>query len=179
TSDRRAAVAASVPDHVDGFNRADRGARIFDDPRITDYRSYPASIWKKPGDKTPNRAALASWGVWVNAFAKQEYDRPLVIACSADLADSTNIAGFAKDFEEMPGWGWYNRETNPRGSLLPQEITEFTNAGVTVGLATVNLSDDPMTAFNGFWGASSTYVSFSYLKYRPMCLVSQVAPACN
>jgi len=178
-SDRLAEVAASVPDRVGGFNLGGRGARIFDDRRITDYRSYPATIWKKPGDKAPNRAALATWGAWVNAFSRQEYDRPLVIACSADLADSTNIAGFAKDFEEMPGWGWYNRETNPRGSLLPQEITEFTNAGVTVGLATVNLADDPLTAFNGFWGACSTYGSFSYLKYGPMRLFSQLAQDCQ
>jgi len=44
-----------------------------------------------------------------------------------------------------------------------------------VGLATVNLSDDPMHAFNGFWGACSTYGSFSYLKYGPMRLFSQLA----
>ena len=29
----------------------------------------------------------------------------------------------------MPGWGWYERDTNPRGALLPQQITEFTNSG--------------------------------------------------
>jgi transketolase len=44
-----------------------------------------------------------------------------------------------------------------------------------VGLATVNLSDDPMRSFNGFWGACSTYGSFSYLKYGPMRLFSQLA----
>ncbi len=173
-SDRLVEVAALVPDRLDGFNLKDDGA-IFNDRRITDYRSYPASVWKQPGEKAPNRAALATWGAWVNSFAKAEYGRPLVIACSADLAESTNIAGFAKDFEEMPGWGWYNRDTNPRGTLLPQEITEFTNAGLMVGLATVNLSDDPMRSFNGFWGACSTYGSFSYLKYGPMRLFSQLA----
>ncbi|MEP7041307.1 MAG: transketolase, partial [Chloroflexota bacterium] len=82
---------------------------------------------------------------------------------------------FAKDFGAMPGWGWYQRDTNPRGALLPQQITEFTNSGVTVGIATVNLADDPMTAFNGFWAACSTYGSFSYLKYGPMRLFSQLA----
>ena len=75
-----------------------------------------------------------------------------MIACSADLAESTNIAGFAKDCEELPGWGWYNRDTNPRGALLPQEITEFTNAGVTVGIATVNLADDPFNALQRLLG---------------------------
>jgi transketolase len=63
--------------------------------------------------------------------------------------------------------------------LLPQEITEFTNAGIMAGLATVNLADDPMTSFNGFWGACSTYGSFSYLKYGPMRLFSQLAQDCE
>ena len=174
-SDRLVEVAGLVPDRVEGFNLGGRGAEIFADPRLTDVAAYPPEIWKRPGEKAPNRAALAAWGSWVNAYAKAEYGRPLFIVCSADLADSTNIAGFAKDFGEMPGWGWYQRDTNPRGSLLPQQITEFTNAGLTVGLATVNLADDPMTSFNGFWGACSTYGSFSYLKYGPMRLFSQLA----
>ena len=178
-SDRLVQVAASVPDRVDGFHLAGSGSEIFSDHRITDFRSYPPAMWKQPGEKGPNRAALANWGAWVNSFAKQEYGRPLFIACSADLADSTNISGFAKDFEEMSGWGWYNRDTNPRGSLLPQEITEFTNAGVTVGIATVNLAGDPMADFNGFWATCSTYGSFSYLKYGPMRLFSQLAQDCQ
>ncbi len=174
-SDRLVELAASVPDTVEGLNLGGHGADIFADPRITDVHSYPDSLWKAPGEKAPNRAGLASWGAWVNAFARQEYGRPLVIACSADLADSTNISGFAKDYDGMPGWGWYDRETNLRGTLLPQEITEFTNAGLMVGLATVNLADDPMATFNGFWGACSTYGSFSYLKYGEFRLFSQLA----
>ena len=178
-SDRLLELAASVPDRPEGFHLGGRGAEIFDDTRFTDVDAYPASMWKQPGEKAPNRAALATWGAWVNATARAEYDRPLVIASSADLAESTNIAGFAKDFEGQPGWGWYNRETNPRGSLLPQEITEFTNAGISVGIATVNMADDPFTAFNGFWAACSTYGSFSYLKYGPMRLFSQLAQDCD
>jgi transketolase len=174
-TDRLVEVAATVPDRLEGFNLGGHGAEIFDDPRFTDVSAYPESMWKAPGEKAPNRAALAAWGAWVNATARAEYDRPLVIACSADLAESTNIAGFAKDWEDLPGWGWYNRDTNPRGALLPQEITEFTNAGLVAGLATVNLGDDPMASFNGFWGACSTYGSFSYLKYGPMRLFSQLA----
>jgi transketolase len=178
-SDRLLERAASVPDRVEGFHLGGRGAQIFDDSRFTDVDAYPASLWKAPGEKAPNRAALAAWGAWVNATARAEYDRPLVIACSADLAESTNIAGFAKDWEDLPGWGWYERDANPRGTLLPQEITEFTNAGVTVGIATVNLADDPMASFNGFWAACSTYGSFSYLKYGPMRLFSQLAQDCE
>jgi transketolase len=178
-SDRLLELAASVPERPDGFNLGGRGAEIFDDPRFTDVDAYPASMWKQPGEKAPNRAALATWGAWVNATARAEYDRPLVIASSADLAESTNIAGFAKDYDGLPGWGWYNRDTNPRGSLLPQEITEFTNAGISVGIATVNMAGDPFSAFNGFWAACSTYGSFSYLKYGPMRLFSQLAQDCD
>ena len=178
-SDRLVEVAGLVPDHVEGFNLGGRGSEIFSDKRLTDASAYPPEMWKAPGEKAANRSALATWGSWVNAYAKQEYGRPLFIVCSADLAESTNIAGFAKDFGEMPGWGWYQRDTNPRGALLPQQITEFTNSGVTVGIATVNLADDPMTSFNGFWAACSTYGSFSYLKYGPMRLFSQLAQDCE
>jgi transketolase len=46
---------------------------------------------------------------------------------------------------------------------------------VLAGLATVNLAEDPFTSFDGFWGAMSTYGSFSYLKYGPLRLFSQLA----
>jgi transketolase len=178
-SDRLVEVAGLVPDHLEGFNLGGRGAEIFSDTRLTDVHAYPPEMWKPAGEKAANRSALATWGSWVNAYAKAEYGRPLFIVCSADLAESTNIAGFAKDFGDMPGWGWYQRDTNPRGALLPQQITEFTNSGVTVGIATVNLADDPMASFNGFWAACSTYGSFSYLKYGPMRLFSQLAQDCE
>ncbi len=43
----------------------------------------------------------------------------------------------------MSGFGWYERSSNPIGALLPTEITEFTNAGLMAGLATVDLAEDP------------------------------------
>jgi len=178
-SDRLAELAREVPDRIPTFSIGGRGAEVFHDPRICDFRRYPESIWAKPGDKQPNRAALGVWGAWVNTYAKKEYGRPLFVACSADLAESTNIAGFMKEFEGVPGWGWYQRDTNPRGTLLPQEITEFANAGICVGLASVNMADDPMREFNGFWSACSTYGSFSYLKYGAMRLFSQLAQDCE
>jgi len=136
-------------------------------------------MWAKPGEKKPNRAALATWGSWVNSFARTEYGRPLFIAMSADLAESTNIAGFMKGFGEVEGWGWYQRDTNIHGALLPQQITEFTNSGVACGIASVNLAEDPFEDFNGFWGACSTYGAFSYLKYGEMRLFSQLAQDCE
>ncbi|MDZ7265001.1 MAG: transketolase, partial [candidate division KSB1 bacterium] len=57
----------------------------------------------------------------------------------------------------------------------PQGITEFANAGISVGIATVNLSQRPFEEFNGFYAACSTYGSFVYLKYGPMRLFSQLA----
>ena len=174
-SDRLRDVASEVPDRVPTFTLGGKGAAIFKDKSLFDVRSYPASMWAKPGEKRPNRAALAQWGAWINSYAKKNYGRPLFIAMSADLAESTNIAGFMKDYEDMPGWGWYQRDTNPTGALLPQQITEFTNAGIACGIASVNLADDTFAEFNGLWGACSTYGSFSYLKYGEMRLFSQLA----
>jgi transketolase len=176
---RLAEAADSVPEKIAGIHLSGKTAGVFSDPAIYDFKSYPAAVYKKPGDKQPNRAALGTWGAWVNTYAKKNYGRPLFIACSADLADSTNISGFAKDFEGEAGWGWYERDKNPRGALLPQQITEFTNAGLMVGLASVNLAADPMKSFDGFWGACSTYGCFSYLKYGAMRLFSQLAQDCE
>ena len=178
-SDRLLAIAATVPEQVDGFNLGGRGAELFSDPRLTDYRSYPKELYKRPGEQHPNRAALGAWGAWVNAFAKAEYGRPLFIVSSADLANSTNISGFGKDWGNQPGWGWYERDRNPRGTVLPQEITEFANAGISVGVASVNLAADPFSQFDGFWSACSTYGAFSYLKYGEMRLFSQLAQDCD
>jgi transketolase len=132
-------------------------------------------MYVEPGAKVPNRRALAKWGAWVNAFTHQHYDRPLFLACSADLADSTNISGFAKPWGDFPGYGWYDRDNNPQGVLLPQTITEFANSGIMAGLATVNFAENPYKEFDGFYGACSTYGSFVYLKYGLMRLFSQLA----
>ena len=149
------------------------------DHRIFDFERYPAEMWRAPGEAQPNRAGLATWGSYVNAIAKRDYGRPLFIACSADLAESTNIAGFAKPFGDMPGFGWYERDANPTGALLPTEITEFANAGMMAGLASVNLAVDPFADYDGLWGATSTYGSFSYLLYGPLRLYSQLAQDCD
>jgi len=178
-TERLSEIAATVPESIPTFRLGGKGTGIFADERITDFERYPAAMWAKPGEKKPNRAALAQWGSWVNSFARKEYGRALFIAMSADLAESTNISGFMKGFEGVEGWGWYQRDTNPTGTLLPQQITEFTNAGIACAIASVNLADDPFADFNGFWGACSTYGSFSYLKYGEMRLFSQLAQDCE
>jgi transketolase len=194
-SDRLLAIAATVPETIrdtrmgkpvleTSGSAPTRGthaptANPTTDRSLWDFEHYPPEMWRAPGDKQPNRAGLSTWGSYVNAIAKRDYGRPLFIACSADLAESTNIAGFAKPFGELPGFGWYERDSNPTGALMPTEITEFTNAGMMAGLATVNFAADPFTDFDGFWGACSTYGSFSYLKYGPLRLFSQLAQDCE
>jgi len=177
-ANRLVAIGDSVPEEISGF-RLDEEKNPCEDAALFNARAYPAEMWAKPGEKKPNRAALATWGAYVNAASRAKHGRPLFLACSADLADSTNIAGFASGFGGTEGWGWFHREANPEGALLPQEITEFANAGIMAGLATVNFSLDPEKRFNGFYGACSTYGSFSYLKYGPMRLFSQLAQDCE
>jgi transketolase len=178
-SDRLIAIAASVPEHIDGLTLPPGSSAAFTNREIFDAESYPEQMWKKPGEVAPNRAGLSAWASYVNSLSRRDYGRPLFIACSADLAESTNIAGFAAGFGDMPGWGWYERDRSPLGALLPAEITEFTNAGMMAAMATVNLAEDPFNDFNGFWGACSTYGSFSYLKYGEMRLFSQLAQDCE
>lgn len=173
-SDRLAALAATVPDELPGVLVKGRGRLPAKDPHLFDFASYPSAVWAAPGSEKPNRAGLEAWASWVNSYATRNYGRPLVIACSADLAESTNIAGFAKGMDGIPGAGWYDRKRNRQGALLPQAITEFTNAGLCVGLASVNFADDPFREFDGYWSACSTYGAFSYLKYGPMRLFSQL-----
>jgi len=178
-ADTLADLGDSVPETLPNFRLHRKTKDIpWKDERLYDYENYPAQMYAAPGAKTPNRAALAAWGAWVNAFGHEHYGRPLFIAMSADLAESTNIAGFAKKWGDFPGWGWYERDKNPDGALLPQEITEFANAGICVGMSSVNFADDPWNEWDGFCSASSTYGSFSYLKYGLMRLYSQMAQDC-
>lgn len=172
-ADTLVAIGDSVPEEktTNYFNFTENP---FKDPALTDYENYPTDLFAAPGEKAPNRAGFAKFGAWINAYTYQKYGRPLVIAMSADLADSTNISGFAKPYGEFEGLGFYDRVHNRKGSLLPQGITEFANAGICAGIATVNLSEKPFEEFNGYYAAASTYGSFSYLKYGLMRLFSQV-----
>ncbi len=172
-SDELIEIAESVPKRKVTLN-----AEIFKDRDLFDYEKYPKELFFEAGTNVANRAALKRWGAWINAESKRKYDRPLFLAASADLAKSTNISGFAESFGEFEGYGWYNKEKNPDGVLLPQEITEFTNAGISAGVASINLSNEPFESFNGFYMATSTYGAFSYLKYGEYRLFSQMAQDC-
>ena len=174
-AERLASIGESVPEEIAHFRLGSGAPSPFQDDRIYDYQNYPEDLFVKPGASVPNRAALAKWAAWVNALGAKAYQRPLFMAASADLAGSTNIAGFAEKFQDFEGYGWYALDGSDTGALLPQEITEFANAGIMVGLACTNFSLDPEKSFEGFWGACSTYGSFSYLKYGMLRLFSQLA----
>jgi transketolase len=176
-AERLVELGESVPQEVPAFRLGQRG-NPFEDDRLYDYCNYPPELYVPPGTLVANRAALGKWCAWVNAFGSRVYGRPLFLACSADLAGSTNISGFAGKWGDFDGYGWYERFGSDEGVLLPQEITEFANAGIMAGVASVNFAEDPQTAFDGFWGACSTYGAFSYLKYGMLRLFSQMAQDC-
>lgn len=173
----------SIPTEPATF-KLDPARNMHEDRSWLEPSKLPSSLFVTPGTKAANKDGFAKFGAWVNTLARERMGRPLVLACSADLADSTAISGFSKPFRtesggETKGFGWYERDTNVEGALLPQQITEFTNSGLVCGAATVNMHPDPEKAFLGYWGACSTYGSFSYLKYGMMRLFSQLAQDCE
>ena len=149
------------------------------DKEIFDVASYPKELYVAPGTVQSNRAAFGRWGSYINSLCKERYGRPLFLACAADLAESTNVADFGKDFGNNKNFGWFERDKNIEGAIIPQEITEFANSAIMAALATTNLSSEPFNEFNGFYGVCSTYASFSYLKYGEMRLLSQMAQDCE
>ncbi len=170
-------LGEKVPKEVETFKF--KGPKNpFKDSRLYDYKNYPAELYASPGSKTSNRVAFGRWGAYVNSLGAKDYHRPLFIVASADLAKSTNIFGFADEWGDFKGFGVYDRNKNLSGALLPQEITEFANASLLVGMTTVNLSEDSSKEFAGFYGACSTYGSFAYLKYGAFRLLSQLAQDC-
>jgi len=176
-SDTLVEMGESVPTKPAGF-KLGTGTNMHTDRSWLALDKLPKELFVAPGTKIANKEGFGKFGAWVNAVAKEKMGRPLVLGCSADLAESTSIFGFAQDFGASKGFGWYERNKNPGGSLLPQQITEFTNSGLMAGLASVNMSADPEKEFVGYWGAHSTYGSFSYLMYGMMRLFSQLAQDC-
>lgn len=174
-AERLLAIAATVPDRPPGV-WADFARNPTDDPALLDETSYP--FYLPPGTVVSNKQGLAAFGAHINATSLKTCGRPLFLVTSADLADSTSISGFGADSAAGPGLGWYDQHRNPKGVVLPQEITEAVNAGLMCALASVNFADDPFVRFAGFFGAASTYGAFSYLKYGMARLFSQVAQDC-
>ena len=109
--------------------------------------------------------------------AGSDYDRPLFLAMSADLAESTNIAGFAAGFGDEQGWGRYDREHNREGALLPQEITEFTNSGVARRHRRASTSPTkPLEEFDGFYAGALDLRLVQLPEVRPDAAVQPDRP---
>ncbi len=172
-ADRLVELGDGVPEDCERV-WIDTSKNPLNDPVLTDIENLPKELFVKPGEIAPNRGGFSKYAAWLNGYVSKNYGRPLVLASSADLADSTNISGFGKDFGDIPGYGFYDRKDNTKGCLLPQGITEFANAGICTGIAATNFSKDPESEFNGFFSACSTYGSFSYLKYGAFRIFSQM-----
>ena len=172
-SDTLVSTGDSVPEQISNckitINNPTKDKNLFN------IKSLPKDLFVKPGEKAPNRVGFSKYASYINTYSIKKYGRPLVIAMSADLADSTNVSGFAKGYSGADDLGFFNKDSNTDSPLMPQGITEFTNAGMLAGLTSVNFNEDPYEEFNGFYGAMSTYGSFSYLKYGPIRLFSQLA----
>jgi transketolase len=173
-ADRLVELGESIPERPGGL--AALGARNpWRDPRLTDARAYPDALWFAPGTRVSNKLAMGRWGSWANSWARAEYGRPLFLALSADLAESTSLALFAREFEGLANYGDYERNARPDGVLLPAEITEFTNAAIAAGIASVNFDPVPESGWDGLSAAHSSYGAFAYLQYGPMRLHAQLA----
>jgi len=172
-ADRLVELGDSVPESIDSCIITD--SNPLNDKALFDFKNYPDELFVEPGTRIPNRVGFSKIASWLNTHSRQNYGRPLFVAMSADLADSTNISGFAKGWGDVEDLGMYDKEKNTNSPLMPQGITEFTNSGMMAGLSTVNFNKDTFDQYNGFIGSFSTYGSFSYLKYGPIRLFSQVA----
>ena len=176
-TDTLTSIGDSVPEEIDGCKITIKNPAK--DKNLFNVNTLPDDLFASPGTMAPNRVGFSKYASYINSKSIEEYGRPLVIAMSADLADSTNISGFAKGYNGLPDLGMYDKIKNLESPLMPQGITEFANAGMLAGLATVNLNEDPYEEYNGYFGAMSTYGSFSYLKYGPIRLFSQIAQDSN
>jgi len=172
-ADRLVELGDSVPESIDSCIISD--SNPLNDKALFDFKNYPDELFVEPGTKIPNRVGFSKIASWLNTHSRQNHGRPLFVAMSADLADSTNISGFAKGWGDVEDLGMYDKEKNTNSPLMPQGITEFTNSGMMAGLSTVNFNKDTFDQYNGFIGSFSTYGSFSYLKYGPIRLFSQIA----
>ena len=176
-TDTLTSIGDSVPEEIDGCKITIKNPAK--DKNLFNVNTLPDDLFASPGTMAPNRVGFSKYASYINSKSIEEYGRPLVIAMSADLADSTNISGFAKGYNGLPDLGMYDKIKNLESPLMPQGITEFANSGMLAGLATVNFNEDPYEEYNGYFGAMSTYGSFSYLKYGPIRLFSQIAQDSN
>ena len=113
-ADRLVALGDSVPEEMPGLPSWATRAQSLQGRAAVRLPQLPGRpVRRARRHRRPTGQRLAKWGAWVNAFGAEEYGRPLFLACSADLAESTNITGFAKGYGDFPGYGWYERDEQP------------------------------------------------------------------
>jgi transketolase len=99
-SDTLVEIGDSVPERLDGFKLTSK-ANMAEDTTWLAPEKLPAELFVAPGTSVANKNAFSTFGSWVNSLARERMGRPLFLCCSADLAESTGIAGFQKDFGAM------------------------------------------------------------------------------
>ena len=57
---------------------------------------------------------FSKYASYINTITEQKYGRPLFLAMSADLSDSTNISGFAKGYGGASDKGFYEKKSNTK-----------------------------------------------------------------
>jgi transketolase len=122
-TDTLTSVGDSVPEEIDGCKITVKNPAK--DKNLFNVNTLPDDLFASPGTMAPNRVGFSKYASYINSKSIEEYGRPLVIAMSADLADSTNISGFAKGYNGLPDLGMYDKIKNLESPLMPQGITEF------------------------------------------------------
>ena len=95
-SDTLISLGDSVPEEIDGCKVTVKNPA--NDKTLFNVESLPGDLFVGPGEKAANRVGFSKYASYINSKSIEKYGRPLVIAMSADLADSTNISGFAKGY---------------------------------------------------------------------------------
>ena len=163
----------ALPAQPEGF-RLGASDNMHEDRSWLAQDKLPAALFVDPGSKAANKDGFKKFGAWVNSMAKERMGARW---CSrAPRTSPTRPRSPASARSSRQGQLRLVRAQLEHDRLAhPQQITEMTNAGLMAGAATVNMSAKPEEEFLGYWGACSTYGSFSYLKYGMLRLFSQLA----
>ena len=106
-------------------------------------RTTRTTSGRKPGANAANRAGFAKWGAYVNSLGRQALwpaALPRHVRRPRGVDQHRRLRRRAT--ATCPAGAGTTATSNQDGALLPQEITEFTNSGVSAGIATVNFSPD-------------------------------------
>ena len=175
-ADRLVELGDSVPEEIAGF-RLDTEQEPVARQAALGLQELPEGLVRQARhERSQPRRARRSGAPGSTRSVAQHYGRPLFLAMSADLAESTNIAGFADGFGDDAGLGPLRPRTQPRRRAAAAGDHRVHQLRCRGGHRLRQpVSPKPLEEFDGFYSAHSTYASFSYLKYGLMRLFSQIA----